>query len=267
MPQPVAEIEHPAAIVTPERFLVLVEIGRILHVERQPALGRGCNMAAGRGLERTKVAGKCALFIVGQAVIVEHQYGVAVHAGLDRVDFITRQRPRDVHTGHLAGELGIERANAECHHERFLFDGHDHNIMWRFAILLLAVLASMHCSTASAQTAVPDGTWLVGQRVAFDIFACKASLCGRIVWLRNPALRTAEMCGRTIIWGLNQDGPSQWSGGWFFDPDNGTTYNVSAQVENRDLISARIYKGISLFGRTEILTRITARSLSGWCGT
>src|SRR6202042_1958724 len=104
-------------IVTPERFLVLVEIGRILHVERQPALGRGCNMAAGRGLERTKVAGKCALFIVGQAVIVEHQYGVAVHAGLDRIDFITRQRPRDVHTGHLAGELGIERANAECHHE------------------------------------------------------------------------------------------------------------------------------------------------------
>jgi uncharacterized protein (DUF2147 family) len=139
--------------------------------------------------------------------------------------------------------------------------------MWRFAILLLAVLASMHCSTASAQTAVPDGTWLVGQRVAFDIFACKASQCGRIVWLRNPALRTAEMCGRTIIWGLNQDGPSQWSGGWFFDPDNGVTYNVSAQVENRDLISARIYKGISLFGRTEILTRITARSLSGWCGT
>jgi len=139
--------------------------------------------------------------------------------------------------------------------------------MWRRAILLLAVLASMQSSAARAQTAVPDGTWLVSQRIAFDIFPCKDGLCGRIVWLRNPALRTSEMCGRTIIWGLNRDGPSQWGGGWFFDPENGATYNVTAHVENRDLISARIYRGVALFGRTEILTRITARSLSGWCGT
>jgi len=139
--------------------------------------------------------------------------------------------------------------------------------MWRRAILLLAVLASMQGSAARAQTAVPDGTWLVSQRIAFDIFPCKDGLCGRIVWLRNPALRTSEMCGRTIIWGLNQDGPSQWGGGWFFDPENGSTYNVTAHVENHDRISARIYRGVSLFGRTEILTRITARSLSGWCGT
>jgi uncharacterized protein (DUF2147 family) len=139
--------------------------------------------------------------------------------------------------------------------------------MWRFSILLLGVLCFLHCSAASAQTAVPDGTWLVSQRIAFDMFPCRDGLCGRIVWLRNPALRTSEMCGRTIIWGLNRDGPSQWGGGWFFDPENGATYNVSAHVENRDLISARIYRGVSLFGRTEILTRITARSLSGWCGT
>ena len=143
----------------------------------------------------------------------------------------------------------------------------DHSTMWRRAILLLAVLASMQGSAARAQTAVPDGTWLVSQRIAFDIFPCKDGLCGRIVWLRNPALRTSEMCGRTIIWGLNRDGPSQWGGGWFFDPENGATYNVTAHVENRDLISARIYRGVALFGRTEILTRITARSLSGWCGT
>lgn len=125
----------------------------------------------------------------------------------------------------------------------------------------------MQGSAARAQTAVPDGTWLVSQRIAFDIFPCKDGLCGRIVWLRNPALRTSEMCGRTIIWGLNRDGPSQWGGGWFFDPENGATYNVTAHVENRDLISARIYRGVALFGRTEILTRITVRSLSGWCGT
>ena len=135
------------------------------------------------------------------------------------------------------------------------------------AMLLVAALVSLQCASGRADPAVPDGTWLVNQRVAFDVFPCKNALCGRIVWLRNPALLTAEMCGRTIIWGLTADGPAQWNDGWFFDPENGATYNVSARVETSDRISARIYQGFSMFGRTEILTRIASRSLPGWCGT
>jgi uncharacterized protein (DUF2147 family) len=135
----------------------------------------------------------------------------------------------------------------------------------RYLVLMMTVLASMQWAVA-AETATPDGTWLVGQRVAFDIFPCRDALCGRIVWLRNPALRTAEMCSRTIIWGLTSDGPAQWAGGSFFDPEDGDTYNVSAQVETNDRMKARIYKGIALFGRTEILTRIASHSLPGWCG-
>lgn len=137
--------------------------------------------------------------------------------------------------------------------------------MWRRAILLLAVLASMQGSAARAQTAVPDGTWLVSQRIAFDIFPCKDGLCGRIVWLRNPALRTTEMCGRTIVWGLTPAGPTRWTNGWFFDPEDRKTYNLSAQLQSVDTMAARIYKGVSLFGRTEILNRIPPRSLGGWC--
>jgi uncharacterized protein (DUF2147 family) len=132
-------------------------------------------------------------------------------------------------------------------------------------VLTVAVLVSMQCPIGRAEPVVPDGTWLVNQRVAFDLFPCKNALCGRIVWLRNPMLRTAEMCGRTIIWGLTADGPMQWGGGWFFDPENGATYNVSAHVESNDRISARIYRGFSMFGRTEILTRIASHSLPGWC--
>jgi hypothetical protein len=41
---------------------------------------------------------------------------------------------------------------------------------------------------------------------------------------------------------------------------DGNTYNISAQIETNDRIAARIYKGISLFSRTEIMTRIAARS-------
>ena len=132
---------------------------------------------------------------------------------------------------------------------------------------VFVVLAALQSPLARAEPAVPDGTWLVSQRVALDIFPCRNALCGRIAWLRNPALRTAEMCGRTIIWGLTSDGPAQWGGGWFFDPENGSTYKVSAYVETSDRISARIYRGFSLFGRTELLTRIASHSLPGWCAT
>ena len=137
--------------------------------------------------------------------------------------------------------------------------------MPRFAALTLCMLVALPWPAVQAELPVPDGTWIVSQRVAFDIFPCKAALCGRIAWLRNPALRTAEMCGRTILWGLTSAGPSEWDGGWFFDPENGETYNVSAHVDSTDRISARIYRGFSLFGRTEILTRISSHSLPGWC--
>ena len=43
------------------------------------------------------------------------------------------------------------------------------------------------------------------------------------------------------------------------------TYDLKARVENHDRISARIYKGIPLFGRTELLNRIRSHSLAGWC--
>jgi uncharacterized protein (DUF2147 family) len=133
------------------------------------------------------------------------------------------------------------------------------------AVLLCFGWAWAGCPPASAETARPEGTWIVGNRVAIAVFDCGGLVCGQIVWLRNPALRTREMCGRTIVWGLAPDGPARWSNGWFFDPEDRSTYNLSAELRSPDMITARIYKGISLLGRTEILKRIPPRSLEGWC--
>ena len=133
------------------------------------------------------------------------------------------------------------------------------------SLLLGTGLVSSCCASASAQTAVPEGTWIIGNRMAIEAFDCSGLICGRIAWLRNPALRTAEMCGRTIVWGLTPSGPARWANGWLFDPENGSTYNLSAALESVDTIIARVYKGIPLFGQTEILKRIPPRSLTGWC--
>ena len=111
----------------------------------------------------------------------------------------------------------------------------------------------------------PEGSWIVSDRLAVQVFECNAMLCGRIVWLRNPAQRTPAMCGRTIMWNLRSNGPTEWDGGRFFDPENGATYDLSATLDADDMISARIYAGIALFGKTEILRRIPTGSLAGWC--
>src|SRR6476469_704515 len=128
--------------------------------------------------------------------------------------------------------------------------------MRRLGALALWMVVALSPGGVGAESATPDGTWLVAERVAFDIFPCHDALCGKITWLRNPALRTPEMCGRTIIWGLTSDGPSQWNGGWFLDPENGATYNVTAHVDSFDRISARIYLFFTDTATTETLMRI-----------
>ena len=80
------------------------------------------------------------------------------------------------------------------------------------AILLLLVIYSR-----PAASEVPDGTWLLANRVAIEVFDCSGLACGRIVWLlrprtpdgqpdvdrRNPdaALRQRQLCGLTILLG------------------------------------------------------------------
>ena len=128
----------------------------------------------------------------------------------------------------------------------------------RGIITLLVCLAPI-CGLAAD---VPSGTWRVEQ-IALELYPCDQAACGKIVWVQNPAKR--HLCGRVIIWGLTSDGSPQWSGGQFYDPENDKTYDLNARVESHDLIAARIYKGVPLIGRTEILTRIPSHSLAGWC--
>ena len=142
-------------------------------------------------------------------------------------------------------------------------------------LLMLAI----HSRLASAE--VPDGTWLFANRVAVDVFECSGLVCGRIVWLLrprtpdgqpdvdrlnpDPTLRQRPLCGLTIIWGLQPDDAGHWSNGSLYDPQDGKTYDVTAERTAPDRISARVYRGVPLFGRIEILIRDPQLSFDGRC--
>lgn len=130
-------------------------------------------------------------------------------------------------------------------------------------------------------SAVPDGTWLLANRVAVEVFECSDLVCARIVWLARPRspdgkpdvdrlnpdpnMRQRPLCGLTIIWGLQPDGPDHWSNGSLYDPQDGNTYDVTAERTAPDTLSARVYRGVPMLGRTEILIRDPQLSFDGRC--
>ena len=157
---------------------------------------------------------------------------------------------------------------------------------------LLSIMRLPFCATCAglllvliqsprASSQVPEGTWLFANKVALQVFECSGLLCGRIVWLvrprsadgqpdvdnRNPdpTLRQRPLSGLTIIWGLQPNGPSQWSGGSLYDPEDGATYDVTAELTDPNTMSARVYRGAPLFGRTEILVRDPPLGSDGHC--
>lgn len=130
-------------------------------------------------------------------------------------------------------------------------------------MLLAASLLAAVTFSKTAEASPVDGAWIIRDLV-LDIFDCDSLVCGRIVWIRDPARRSSQ-CGRTIVWGLESVGHHEWAEGSILDPDDETTYRLSATYEPDGTLHARIFRGVPLFGKTEILRRVDLRSLTGRC--
>ena len=130
--------------------------------------------------------------------------------------------------------------------------------------LLAACMVAAVAWPVGAEASPPaDGQWMI-KNLVINIFDCANLVCGRIVWLGEPAKR-ASQCGRMIIWGLERQSPSVWTGGSILDPNDGKTYRLSATYELDGTLRARIFIGAPIFGKTEILKRIDTKSLPGLC--
>lgn len=62
--------------------------------------------------------------------------------------------------------------------------------------------------------------------------------------------------GMQIMWGLNKDSETKYSGGDIMDPNNGKTYSCKLElIENGAKLKVRGFIGFSLLGRTQIWER------------
>ena len=151
------------------------------------------------------------------------------------------------------------------------------------AALLVIALGSFAVPATAVSTMGPaDGVWFIdGTGAAVQIFDCSGLLCGRVIWLEkardtagrlarddknpDPIFRQRPLCGLTVIQGLEPAGLGHWSSGSLYNPEDGQTYRVSAELRSADVIVARIYMGVPLFGETKTLLRVPRLRSEGWC--
>ena len=137
----------------------------------------------------------------------------------------------------------------------------------------IALATSVAAFAQDAPT--PVGTWATEKGGAhIQIKDCGGTLCGTIVWLKNPhdkdgkdsidsknpepGLRSRKIMGMPLLNGFAPDsGDSKvWSGGTIYDPDNGKTYSCKLTLQDDGTMRVRGYVGISLLGETQIWSRV-----------
>ncbi len=144
--------------------------------------------------------------------------------------------------------------------------------MVRFIFLFMTVT----CFTSA--TFVADdiaGTWLNQDKDAhIKIFALNGKYFGQIVWLKTPidpetgkpkvdkhnsdeSKRNVPIMNLVIMKNLVFDaGDQDWEDGQIYDPKSGNGYSLTCTLTDKNTMQLRGYMGLSLFGRTDIWTRV-----------
>jgi len=109
--------------------------------------------------------------------------------------------------------------------------------------------------TAAAPAPVgPAGVWYDHTgRGAVEISDCGGKLCGKIVWLKPGA--NPKGCGIQVLANVPPKAANTWDGGWIFDPEADSKYDVELQLVAADKLKVTGYEGLKLFGQTMMWTR------------
>ena len=127
------------------------------------------------------------------------------------------------------------------------------------ALLTLVALAP----GASAQGAAGNvaGVWIdhTGQG-AVEILPCGERMCGRVVWLKDPAHKSKTgqpICGTQILGDLQRRPNNAWDAGWIYNPEDDERFSAEIKLKNENTLLVRGYLGIKMLGETFTWKRAT----------
>jgi uncharacterized protein (DUF2147 family) len=140
----------------------------------------------------------------------------------------------------------------------------------KLCFVALIALCSIRVSAQKADAVL--GKWLnpsgEGQ---VEIYKKANKYFGRLVWLKFPKdvngkpkldkhnpdvnMRSRTELGIELLRDFVFDGDKGYENGTIYDPKNGKTYSCKMTLDG-NVLKIRGYIGISLFGRTEIWTRV-----------
>ena len=137
----------------------------------------------------------------------------------------------------------------------------------RFAVLAALLLALSGATTAQAQSAEANGTWLTQAGDArVKISKCGGGICGVIVWLKepydtatgkpatdsknpNPALAKRPLIGLLLFSGMPSAGPNKWSG-QIYNADDGSNSASNIALTGADAMRVEGCLGTLCGGET-----------------
>jgi uncharacterized protein (DUF2147 family) len=147
---------------------------------------------------------------------------------------------------------------------------------FRVLFLFLFIVSFQKLNAQLANDLV--GVWLTGKKDGqVKIENIGGKYYGKIVWLKEPidsttgkmqldknnpvkSLRYYPIKGLRILKDFEFIEKGVWEEGTIYDPDNGKSYSCNITMSNKNTINIRGYIGISLFGRTDVWTRVIEKN-------
>lgn len=124
----------------------------------------------------------------------------------------------------------------------------------RHLTILSAILLGFAPGVCAAAGGSPLGTWIDHSgEGAVEITDCGGKLCGRIVWLKKA--ENNSTCSLQVIGNAKAVSGGKWDGGWIYDPDSQSKYDVEITPIKGDRLKVYGYAGSKLFGETMTWTR------------
>jgi uncharacterized protein (DUF2147 family) len=116
------------------------------------------------------------------------------------------------------------------------------------------------------------GIWKNGSgKGHIQIFKQDNKYYGKIIWLKDakdangkpkvdrknsdPARRNQTLLGLVMLKNFEYDN-GEWNSGRIYNPSDGKEYKAYMKMKNRETLSVRGYMGFSLFGKTDVWTRV-----------